>query len=245
MSGRALPPSSAFAGDDGACDPLLARALEAYGVDGSPARVVEALATVRVLTAFLANREPVAGEASADRPGRAAEASAGVVAVRAPDGRTAMPVFSSVGTMRAWHPDARPVPVRGADAAVAARDEHWDLLVVDPGGPVTVQVPRTAVVALAEARSWRPVVLTGAGPRSVDAEVQAAIRRVVVAVAHVRGAEVLPGVRAEVRVVVLLEPGLDRAALDHAVAAINAAVAADETVAERVDSVELTLRSDV
>ena len=30
------------------------------------------------------------------------EASAGIVALRAPDGRTALPVFTSVATMAAW-----------------------------------------------------------------------------------------------------------------------------------------------
>ena len=46
----------------------------------------------------------------------------------------------------------------------------------------------------------------------------------------------------EVAVVVTLVAGLDQAALQGVVAAINAALAADEVVAERVDSLELRLR---
>ena len=47
--------------------------------------------------------------------------------------------------------------------------------------------------------------------------------------------------RAEVAVLLRLVPGLDRARLDGVLARVNAALAADETVTVRVDSLELRL----
>lgn len=239
MSRRELPPSSRFAGDDGSPDPLLAAALGAFGAGaGSLPDVVAALARARVLVPVLANLE-VADVV--DHDGQAhqvdTEASAGIVALRAPDGRTALPVFSSVATMAAWRSDARPVPTLVPRAAVSAVDEGWEVLVLDPGGPVTVLVPRPAVSALARQEPWLPAVLGGA----VDGVVRAAVAAAVVRVTHVVRADVEPGRRAEVAVVLALTPGLDRAGLDAVLARVNEALAADDTVAARVDSLELRL----
>jgi hypothetical protein len=165
------------------------------------------------------------------------EASAGIVALRTPDGRTAMPVFSSVTAMQAWHPEARPVPSDAGRAALSAVSEGWEVVVVDPGGPVTAVLPRPAVWALARGTAWRPAV---AG-HLVDDDVQAAVRAAVVGVPEVRGAHAEPGRRAEVAVVLALAPGLDRRTLDQVLAQVNARLAGDETVAARVDSLELRL----
>ena len=55
-------------------------------------------------------------------------------------------------------------------------------------------------------------------------------------------ADALPGGRAEVAVVLTLVPGLDREGVDAVLQRVGAALAADETVAQRVDSVEVRLR---
>ena len=86
------------------------------------------------------------------------EASAGIVALQAPDGRTALPVFTSVATMTRVAPDARPVPSDVARAALSAVTEGWEVLVVEPGGPTAVLVLRPAVWALAQQRPWEPAV---------------------------------------------------------------------------------------
>src|SRR3712207_9524150 len=83
-----------------------------------------------------------------------------------------MPVFTSVDAMRAWHPEARPVPSDAGRAALSAVGEGWEVLVVDPAGPVTAVLPRPAVWALAQGRPWRPAVRDGV----VDDEVRAAVR---------------------------------------------------------------------
>ncbi|MGY4646166.1 SseB family protein [Cellulomonas sp. URHB0016] len=241
MAGRELPPSSPFAGDDGTADPVVTAALEAYGAGSGPlADVVAALAGTRVLVPVLAELETAdvvvhGGHAHVvDK-----EASAGVVALRTPDGRTALPVFTSVATVAAWRPDARPVPSDVARAALSVVSEGWDVVVVDPGGPVTALVPRPAVWALAQQLPWVPAVADG----RVDQDIDRAVREALSAVAGVVGASTVPGTRAEVAVVLTLVPGLDRAGLDAVLAQVNAALAADETVATRVDSLDLRLRA--
>jgi hypothetical protein len=240
VTGRELPPTSAFATDDGAADPDLAVALARFGAGAAAlADVVVALARARVLVPVLARREdapPVPDEG----PGRTggSHASAGIVAVRAQDGRSALPVFSSVVTMAAWRPDARPVPATAVRAASSAVAEGWEVLVVDAGGPVSVLIPRPAVWALAQEQDWRPAVVGGA----VDGAVRAAVVRALTGIGEIAGAEAAPGRSAEVAVVLTLVPGLDRAALDGVLAQVSAALAADEVVSRRVDSIELRLR---
>lgn len=239
--GRELPPSSPFAADDGSADPDVAQALDALDTGrGSVADVVAALAGTRVLVPVLAELEVAdvvehAGHAHVvDK-----EASAGIVALRTADGRTALPVFTSVAAMAAWRSDARPVPTDVTRAALSAVNEGWEVMVVDAGGPVTVLLPRTAVWALAQQQDWRPAALDG----RVDADVTAAVRGALAGVAGVVSADTEPGRRAEVAVVLALVPGLDRTRLDAVLALVNAALAADQVVAERVDSLELRLRA--
>ncbi len=185
MTGRELPPSSPFAGDDGRVDPAVDAALSAFAVGAPLAGVVAALAGTRVLVPVLAELESaedvqVGGHTHTVEK----EASAGIVALRAPDGRTALPVFSSVAAMTAWRPEARPVPSDVARAALSAVTEGWELLVLDPGGPVTALLPRPAVWALAQQQDWRPAVRAADGTSDVrdgvvDDEVRAAVRAAV------------------------------------------------------------------
>jgi hypothetical protein len=241
VAGRELPPSSPFADDDGSADPAVAAALTAYGAGtGALTEVVRALVGTRVLVPVLAELEAAdvvvrdGHEHTVDK-----EASAGIVALRTPDGRTALPVFTSVAAMAAWRPDARPVPSDVARAALSVVGEGWDVVVVDPAGPVTALLPRPAVWALAQQVPWVPAVADG----RVDDAVEAAVHDALTGVAGVVGAAAVPGARAEVAVVVTLVPGLDQVRLDAVLSRVNAALAADETIAARVDSVELRLRS--
>jgi hypothetical protein len=239
VTGRALPPTSPFAGDDGTCDPALAGVLARYAADDATlGDVVAALAPTRVLVPVLAELEAadvVVHDGHAHTVDK--ETSAGIVALRTPDGRTAMPVFTSVAAMTAWHPHARPVPSGVARAALSAVGEGWEVVVVDPGGPVTAVLPRPAVWALAKGEAWRPAVTGGV----VADDVAAAVRAAVTGVPGVVAATADPGRRAEVAVVLALVDGLDRARLDAVLAEVNARLAADGTVATRVDSVEVRL----
>jgi hypothetical protein len=241
VAGRELPPTSRFAGDDGTADPRAAAVLAEHAAGRADvADVVAALAGVRVLAPVLAEleaSETVVHEGHEHTVDK--EASAGIVALQAPDGRTALPVFTSVDAMRAWRPDARPVPTDVPRAALSAVSEGWELVVVDPGGPVTVLVPRPAVWALAQGVAWEPAVRGGV----VAADVRAAVAAAGRGVAAVVSVDAVPGARAEVAVVLTLVPGLDRVGLDGVLARVNAALASDETIASRVDSLELRLRT--
>jgi hypothetical protein len=263
VPGRELPPTSPFAGDDGSADPALADALARYAAAGDApdradrlADVVATLARARVLVPVLAVEEPggtdapagpavpsaLAAGALAPEDACFAEqrhAAAGIVAVAAPDGRTALPVFTCVAALAAWHPTARPMPAEAPRAAAAAVGEGWDVLVVDPGGPVTAVVPRPAVHALATGGAWVPAVRDG----QVRPGVRAAVGRVLAGVPHLHAADAVPGRRAEVAVVLALPPGLTRAAVDAVLADVSARLAADAEVTAAVDSFELRLVS--
>lgn len=238
---RSIQPTSQFAGDDGSADAQLGALLEGYGEGSSTlSDVVARLAVTRVLVPVLAElgaAETVVQDGKELHVDK--EASAGVVALEAPDGRRALPVFTSVESMRAWRSDARPVPVEAPRAALSAVSEDWSLLVIDPAGPVTVLVPRPAVWALAQGQTWRPALVASGDGMVVDDEVAAAVADAAAPVQHVVRAHAEPGRSAEVAVVLALDPGLDRPGLDRVLAQVNARLGASKVIAERVDSLEL------
>jgi hypothetical protein len=121
--------------DLGAADPRLVAALEA----GDAAAVRTALLAVRLITPLVATGEEA----------HAAEMT--VPLLVGADGRLAMPVFSGVDALRAWRPQARPVPVPGAEVVVAAVDAGNDGLVLDVAGPVTHVVETADLRLLADA----------------------------------------------------------------------------------------------
>ncbi|MHA7191594.1 SseB family protein [Arthrobacter sp. MDT2-16] len=156
-------PLHAFDDDDGTADPALAAAVA--GLLGAPDRSVDqpgpreravfsALTTARVFIPIVARLaqpgEGVSGVQS-DK-----EAEMALVTLTAPDGRRALPVFSSTRALERWHPDARPVAAYAARAALAAAAEDAELMVLDPGADLTVVVRRPAVWALARQIRWTP-----------------------------------------------------------------------------------------
>src|SRR5699024_6509860 len=154
----------------------------------------------------------------------------------APDGRGAIPVFSSMDTLRTWRPDARPIPMEAVRAALGAVTEADGLLVVDPAGPVTVQVPRPAVWALAQQQPWAPA--------ATDPEVAAHIGALVGGVPGVVSAGVEPGERTEVRIVLVLQAGLAREQVQQITQHARGLLAGEELVAQRIDSLEFQVRSE-
>lgn len=121
--------SPTFPDDDGSVDPALA------GVLGDEPRVLGALAEARVFVPIIAllGEAPIVGDKDAEMA---------AVLMTGADGRTALLAFSSVASMAAWDPQARPVPVRGRDAARAACDEDAAAMLLDLGAP-TFQVVET------------------------------------------------------------------------------------------------------
>lgn len=124
----------AFPDDDGKTYHALA---DAFGDD---TRVLAVLGDVRVFVPVVATLGD-AGLSPAGPGPRAAEngtdkdADMAAVLMRGADGRQALLTFSSVATMQAWDPHARPVPVWGRDAARAAIDEGASAILLDLGHP--------------------------------------------------------------------------------------------------------------
>ena len=221
-----------FAGDDGSADPALVAALET----GDAARVAAALAASRVLVPVVAVLGD--GPSPVGPTGLPVDKSAdmAVATLVAPDGARALPVFTSTATLHAWDPTARPVPVEGQRAALAAVQDDCTLLVVDPAGPVPAVVRRPVVWALGQGRHWLPPADDPAVLDAVRRGVTSAdVVSEVVSVAS--GPLGVTGVRVELAV----RPGLDAAELSALAERVRQRLAASELLAERVEALDLRL----
>lgn len=230
-------PESVFADDDGSADARLAQALIRHAGGRAPlAEVVDALAYARVLVPVVSQGE----ERGMGKHGLEQDhvASTGVVALQTADGRAALPIFTDVDAMRAWNAAARPIPAEGPRAALAAAAEGWSVLVLNPAMEAVV-IPRPAVWALGQGEPWRPAVSEG----RVVPEVRQAIIDAVPLDSRVRHVDAAPGTHAEVAVILSLVPGLERAELDDTLRQVQAALGSSQVVADRVDGLELRLRT--
>lgn len=132
----------AFPGDDGSLDPVLARGFAESAERGGAAPVVGALCEARILTPVVAMRGdlPVDGDKEADMA---------AVLMQSSSGRTGLLAFSSLDTLHAWNPTARPVPVWARDAASAALGEGASALLLDLGQPSFTVVEGDDLTSLA------------------------------------------------------------------------------------------------
>lgn len=145
--GRSLA-APQFPGDDGTVDPALAAAF------GDDVAVLQALPEVRVFVPIVAllGETPAEGDKNADMA---------AVLMTGADGRQALLAFSSVATMAAWDPQARPVPILGRDAAQATLDEKASAMLLDLANPTFTVVESDDVHHLA---SGHQLVQSAAGP---------------------------------------------------------------------------------
>lgn len=235
---RELPPSSLFAGDDGSTDPHLAPALALTGAQRLPA-VVAALARARLLVPVVAHLDERSETEVAGARGRAIsgekQASAAMVTVSTPDGRAAMPVFSGIEALHRWRPDARPIPVPGPQAALASVSEAEGVLVLDGAGPITVQVPRPAVWALAQGRAWVPP--------ADDEQLVEQVRTAILQVPGVRAVDLRDDPGGATQVLLGVPAGLSRAQVAQITEAAGVALSRCDLVAERIDAVRLRPRA--
>lgn len=176
MHAKAIP-DSGFSGDDGSAAPGVVAALAAYCAGkADQADLVAALTGSRLLvpvTAVLsdpasADEHQSAGSAGPARR-REKQSEIALITIMAPDGRRALPAFTSVGALVGWNARARPVPAPAARVCAGALAEGADLVVVDPGGPSTVELSGPTLWALAEGRQLVPA--------AEDPEVIKAVRR--------------------------------------------------------------------
>ncbi|HEY0248997.1 MAG TPA: SseB family protein [Gryllotalpicola sp.] len=236
-AGRSFEPNGA-ADDDGAADPALLAALDGFRAGTArPEHVVEAFRRARLLIPLLAHAGDVGVAPSGHAVDKTQELS--IVTVAGPDGRKVLPAFTSVATLAAWNPLARPVPAAGPRIALAAASEETQLIVIDPAGSGEFVLRRPAVFALGTDAPWLPAYR--------DPAVRAAFEASVAEEPEVRGIELASGdpryrLRAEELVVRLrLLPGLDRDGLQRLVARITERWAASPVIVNGVDSMALRL----
>jgi hypothetical protein len=242
-----------FEDDDGTADAGYLTAVAALrNGSGDEAAVIASLATARVFIPIIAQL----AEESEGSDGLVSDKQAdmALVMLKAADGRTAMPAFTSAESLASWHPGARPVAVYAARAALSAVSEQAELLVLDPGADVTFVVRRPALWALAQQRSWLPSYADEevAGAMAQAAAGFPAVRNIAflpgAGVASTTGTgDILPGGGAgpELQVVLYLEDGLDATAVQELVAGLQGAWSRNVLFGERVDSIEIKLRRAV
>ena len=178
-------------------------------------------------------------------------ADVALVTMRAPDGRQALPVFTSVPALTAWNPIARPVAVWMPRACLSAVDEGCELVVVDAGAEHTYAVRRPAVWALAQQKPWTPSYR--------DQEIADEIAQVADLVPHLLNLGLAPGsgvathtgsgavmsgggAGPELQIVAMPARDADAAGVRLMAATLKTLLADLPLLAERADSVEITVR---
>lgn len=223
-----------WASDDGTAPEQLAQALQGE-IDLTA--VVNALHGQRLLVPLLA----ALGESEVGLHGQVIDKSAdlSIVAVATPDGKTAIPAFSSVAAMQAWRADARPVPVGVEKLAVAAVGEGHERVILDPA-TAAVGIRRPALAALAQGLPW-------SNP-SENAELREIVRNVVSAIPEVISFDLIAAdptgklMAPELQILLRLTPGMGAQRVQQMVSDFAVAIQTPRFL-ELVDSVSVKLVS--
>ena len=224
--------------DDGSAPEHLIEALRRFRTrELGETEVVDALRTSRLLVPLVAHL----GEAGVNDHGHVVDKSQelAIVTVTGPDGRTVLPVFTSVEAMTAWNPKARPVPATAVRVAVAAASEQTDVVVLDPTSVTEFAIRRPALWAIAQDERWLPSYLD---EQVLGAFVAGATGEPAVAAVQLESGD--PDARLAGPELVLrleLAPGLDAAALALLLERLQQRWSGSEIIAARVDSMRVTL----
>ncbi|NDK33044.1 SseB family protein [Nesterenkonia haasae] len=251
-SGRDLSgegnPLHTFDGDDGLTTPVLGEARRRLlAGDTDEPGFVNALAGQRLFAPVIAS-----GHADAEQGDKEADIS--LVTLTATDGRSAMPVFTSVEELTAWHPEARPVAAEAERVMLAALAEGAQLLVLDPSSTTLTFVVRgPAMEALARGETWTPSYQDQELAQAL-AELPAmcpgvtALRlspgRGIMTTAADGRAVLGGGTGPELSIGVVVAPHTDTVGVRLALAAVQAAVEDIELLRERADSVQVIRAAD-
>lgn len=233
------------ADDSGEADPVLLGALTAFREGrASQADVVDALRSARLLIPLLAELgdEGSIVDGTADAGARVDKSQElSIVTVAGPDGRTVLPVFSSVAAMARWNPTARPVPADGIRVALAAASEQTDVVVLDAASESQFVVRRPALWAMAKQEPWVPAAESADVAAEFERSAEGESAVVSVAIDAGDRQAVLAGPELIVRLT--LVPGLDATALQELLARLAARWSESELIAASVDSLEVALLS--
>lgn len=227
-----------FDGDDGTAAPELITVLERFRAgEASESQVIDVLRDVRLLIPLVSHAGDVGVNARGQKVDKTQELA--IVTVAGPDGRTVLPVFSSVAAMNHWRAETRPVPASAVRVALAAAGEQTDVVILDPTGEREFAIKRPALWAMAQEKPWVPCY---ADPtvrdfflESVHAEPQ------VVTVSLAAGDPEARLAGPELAVRLELVAGLGREELDQVMDLLQEKWARSQVVADRVDSLTVTL----
>jgi hypothetical protein len=230
--GRAFEHTAA-SDDDGSAPEKLIEALRRFrSAELGEADVVDAVRDSRLLIPLVA----VLGESGVNEQGHTVDKSQelSIVTVAGPDGRSVLPVFTSVAALARWNPKARPIPADGIRVALAAADEGTDLVVVDPTSDTEFVIRRPALWAMAQAQPWLPSYLDV----SVLDEFMVTTERedAVVAIQLAPGDPDARLTGSELLVQLSLVDGLSQPELAALLARLGEQWSASELIASRVDS---------
>ncbi|WP_285037078.1 SseB family protein [Plantibacter sp. ME-Dv--P-095] len=230
---------NASSGDDGSAPERLIESLRRFRAgEVGEAEVVDAFRDSRLLIPLVAHL----GEAGSNEQGQLVDKSQelSIVTVTGPDGRTVLPVFSSVGAMSAWNGTARPIPADGVRVALAAASEQTDVVVLDPTSTTEFAIRRPALWAIAQSQPWTPSFSDAAVRQAFERSIEPELAVVTVRLRAGDPDAKLAG--SELVVELGLLQGLTQQELDAVLARLAQRWAADETIATRVDSLAVSLR---
>jgi hypothetical protein len=162
-SGRSFQESS-FRSDKGEADEKLYGALIAFKTKPvNQVQIIEYFAEARVLIPLIATL----GDSGLGVHGQTVDKSAelAIVSVKTPDNQNALPIFTSVSSMRTWNAAARPVPNNGRTVSFAAVAEGNSRVVLDPGSETEFVIRRPALEAIAQGFRWQ---LPEANPEVIE-----------------------------------------------------------------------------
>jgi len=228
--------STGFDADVGAADPQVLEAIIARASDPSVEHDVQLMR--RVTSARWIVPVVTTPTLVEEVGGRVIETSTDLAAVTltAPDGRRALPVFTSTAALAAWDAAARPVPVTAARVAQAAVAEGCDVLVVDVGSAASTELRPSMVQALAHGREWAPAHLDPFVAQCISSAVAAEQ-----SVVEHRLVEGTPSGAGVLRLVLGLPPGLRQADVQDLTARVAERLAADGEFRVRVDELTFAL----
>lgn len=218
--GRTLA-GTGFDGDDGRADAVLYDALHTGARD---AELMVAIAKARLIVPIVAV------------PGESASSDMAAVTLSSPDGRKALPAFSSTALLASWDSTARPVPVTAQRAALAAVQEGCDVMVLDVGTDHAAELRTSMVWALAMAREWVP--------SHRDPHVQSAVQSAVRGEEHIGAWSLEFGEGGALVIEVALTTGLPASLINEILQRVGESIAADGEARARIDAVAFRLLTD-
>ena len=234
-SGRTLS-GTGFEHDDGAADPAVLRALEQRAAGPSVEQDAELMRRVRAARWIVPIVAAPAEHSEVTGPTAQTSTDMALVTLAAPDGRRALPIFTSAAALSAWNPTARPVPVTASRAAQAAVAEGCEVLVVDVAGPTPTELRPSMVWALSQDRDWLPSHLDPFVARSISR----ALEREDAVVGHAVG-DGDPTAGGVLRVALRLVPGLAQREVQSLATRIAERLATDGEFRARVDELTFAL----